>query len=238
MKKFLPSLIFGIVFGILEGIFVLYMREIYYPDGFQLPLVFLAPDMILVEIVREFCTIVMLGVIAWVSAKSLVQRFSVFLFAFAVWDIVYYLALKVFLNWPESLFTWDVLFLIPITWVSPVLAPVICSAGMIVIGLISVYIDEKIHPMRFTWPERLFIFAGVLMILFTYLYDYGRIIIENRFLLQFFSLADHEGFWRIVTNYTPGYYNWPLFAAGCLVIAVAYGWAFRRTIKSPVQNKP
>jgi hypothetical protein len=59
------------------------------------------------------------------------QRFSYFLIGFGVWDIFYYVWLKVILNWPASLFDWDILFLIPIPWIGPVIAPVLVSLIMI-----------------------------------------------------------------------------------------------------------
>ncbi len=236
MRRFLPALVFGISFGILEAIIVIYLRQIYYPDGFQFPLVFLAPEMIAVEIVREFCTIVMLGVIGWICGKRLMQKFSFFIFTFGVWDIFYYLALKTFLDWPESLFTWDVLFLIPVTWIGPVLAPVICSFGMIIISLVSVYLDENISVLRLTLSEKLIIILGVFIILYTFIYDYGRIVIENGFLSQLFTLADNEEFWNIITNYIPQHFNWLLFALGCLTIAISYGSAFWRVVRESKKN--
>ena len=36
-----------------------------------------------------------------------------------------------FIGWPPSLLTWDVLFLIPVPWIGPVLAPVIVSLCLV-----------------------------------------------------------------------------------------------------------
>ena len=138
MKRFIPASIFGIAFGFLEAIVVVYLREIYYPNGFSFPLTLLDPQMLKVEIVREFCTIIMLASVGWILGKTSGEKFSFFIFVFGVWDIFYYVALKIFLDWPETILEWDVLFLIPITWIGPVLAPVICSIGMILIALIYV----------------------------------------------------------------------------------------------------
>ena len=53
---------------------------------------------------------------------------------FGVWDIFYYLFLKLFLDWPASFATWDILFLLPYPWVGPVWPPVVVSLGLIYAG--------------------------------------------------------------------------------------------------------
>jgi hypothetical protein len=53
-----------------------------------------------------------------------------------LWDIFYYVGLKTLLGWPPSLFTWDVLFLIPVPWSAPVLAPVAAAAYFVAVGFL------------------------------------------------------------------------------------------------------
>jgi membrane protein implicated in regulation of membrane protease activity len=62
---------------------------------------------------------------------------------FAIWDIFYYIFLWLLIGWPESFFTWDILFLLPVTWVGPVLAPVINSLTMIVLAGLILLADRK-----------------------------------------------------------------------------------------------
>lgn len=75
------------------------------------------------------------------------QKFhpEVFLFPFYFCNLgyFYYVFLKLTLNWPQSLLTWDILFLIPVPWVGPVLAPVICSLTMILISCTIVFTEEQ-----------------------------------------------------------------------------------------------
>jgi hypothetical protein len=52
------------------------------------------------------------------------------MWAFALWDIFYYIWLYVLLRWPPGLMTVDVLFLIPRPWIAPVLVPVVISLLM------------------------------------------------------------------------------------------------------------
>jgi hypothetical protein len=122
---------FAAAFGYVEGAVVVYLREISYPAGFGFPLV--APPMRVVatEWAREVATIVLLLGAAFAVARGGERRFAVFAFCFGVWDIVYYVTLKVILGWPSHWLEWDVLFLIPAIWTGPVLAPLVVSAGLV-----------------------------------------------------------------------------------------------------------
>ena len=134
MKNTRPILlvsIFAIAFAFVEASVVVYLRQIFYPGGFAFPLSSAMSSQIAVEVSREFATIVMLVTVGMIAGTNRWQRFSYFLIGFGVWDIFYYLWLKVILNWPASLFDWDILFVIPIPWIGPVIAPVLVSLIMI-----------------------------------------------------------------------------------------------------------
>ncbi|HEY1222324.1 MAG TPA: hypothetical protein VGE75_02365, partial [Acidimicrobiales bacterium] len=73
---------------------------------------------------------------AYVSTRVWSQRCGAFLVCFACWDISYYGWLRVLDDWPRSLFTRDVFFLIPVTWIGPVITPLIICLGMLVVGVI------------------------------------------------------------------------------------------------------
>jgi len=220
-NKFFWLTIFGIAMGFLEAAVVVYLRKLYYPGGFEFPLLWLSADILSIEWLREVSTIVMLIAIAYLAGKNKWERFSYFLFSFAVWDIAYYLGWKAFLDWPSSLLTWDALFLIPIPWAGPVLAPVICSAIMIVMAILIVRLQQKNRKFNIKIKEWLLLLAGSLFILYTFLYDYGKLIIANGFLPNFFELAADEEFKEIVLQYVPAYYNWSLFVVGMLLIITA-----------------
>lgn len=238
MKRFIPATIFGIAFGFLEAIVVVYLRKIYYPEGFSFPLTLLDPTMIKIEIVREFSTIVMLATIGWILGKKFGERFSFFIFTFAVWDIFYYIGLKIFLNWPESLLTWDVLFLIPITWVGPVLAPIICSLGMISIALVYIYLVEKNNKPKFTIFQIALILIGVLIIIYTFIYDYFMLMTENNFWNDLANLTEKQEFWDVIQNYVPQKFNWFLFSIGCLLIGGSYSYSFFAAFRNKEISTP
>jgi len=87
-----------------------------------------------VELVREAATLVMLLAIGLLAGLTWHSRLAYAAIAFGVWDIFYYVFLKVIYDWPRSLFDWDVLFLLPLPWWGPVLAPVCIALLMIVWG--------------------------------------------------------------------------------------------------------
>lgn len=142
-RKLSILFLFGIAMAFMEAAVVIYLRGLYYPDGFSFPLRVIPQNILAVELGREFSTIVMLGVIGTIAGKNLIERFSYFIFCFGVWDIFYYFFLKQILNWPPSLLTWDILFLIPVPWVGPVLAPMLVALTMVIITVISVLKIEK-----------------------------------------------------------------------------------------------
>lgn len=82
------------------------------------------------EQTREAATIVMLVAVAMLSARPWRERVAAFLWCFALWDIFYYVFLRLWLGWPRSIMDMDVLFLIPGPWVAPVLLPVAISLFM------------------------------------------------------------------------------------------------------------
>ena len=129
-------MIFAVAMAYVESAVVVYLRAIYYPQGFAFPLVLMPSDMVVIEIGREAATLVMLIGVAMLAGADRWDRILTFCVAFGVWDIAYYLWLWVFLRWPPSLFTWDVLFLIPVPWIAPVVAPVIVSVVLIGGGLL------------------------------------------------------------------------------------------------------
>lgn len=126
--------VFGIAFGWLEAAVVIYLREILYPQGFTFPLALMPAWLGAVEVLREASTLAMLTAVAMLGADTGWGRFGLFSVAFGVWDLVYYAGLWAALGWPESLMTWDVLFLIPGIWTGPVWTPALVAVFLVVCG--------------------------------------------------------------------------------------------------------
>ena len=218
--RFLWIAVFAIAMGFLEAIVVVYLRKLYYPDGFSFPLRLMSADLVTAEWIREIATLVMLAGVGIIAGRNGLQRLFYALFAFGVWDIVYYAALKLFLGWPESMMTWDLLFLIPVSWLGPVLAPVINSLTMILMALIFIGRQERGYYVRPGISDWVLIFCGALVILYTYLVDYSRLLFESGALRSGASQEAGERLAEMITKYIPSHYNWTLFIIGeALIIA-------------------
>lgn len=112
-------------------------------------------------------------------SKKFWEGFGYFLIIFGVWDIFFYLWLKVIINWPDSFLTYDILFLIPIPWIAPVLAPVLISLLMILIGIdmtrmMGLRIDVK--PGIIHWA---LVLVGSSFILYSFMHDFGASFYEK-----------------------------------------------------------
>lgn len=143
---------------------------------------------------------------------------------FAVWDIFYYVWLKVLINWPESLFTWDILFLVPIVWAGPVLAPLICSITMLLFAGIILYLDNKGYPIEMKLNERVMLILGTLLIFCTYIWDYAKLAYQVN--------GTNQNLQTLIANYTPIHFNWIPFIFGELLILTAISLFCRRTLRA------
>lgn len=217
MKLFWVT-IFAIAMGFLEATVVVYLRKLYYPNGFVFPLKgFIDPNILAVEWVREFATIVMLLALGFIAGKKIYEKLAYFIFAFGIWDIFYYISLKTTLNWPRSFSTWDILFLIPWPWIGPVIAPVICSIIMMIMALLIIKFYDEGKKVSISWKEWSLFILAIITALYTWTIDYGKLIIYNGFAKEFFTLANSTEFYNIISNYIPIYYNYFLFGIASIL---------------------
>ena len=171
MGSLAVTAVFAVAMAFVEAAVVVYLREIYYPDGFGFPLPPIDPHLLIIEIAREAATIAMLITVSWFAGRRLAERFAFFCFAFAIWDIFYYVWLKVTLDWPLSLLTPDVLFLIPLPWIGPVLSPVIVSVSLIIGSLAIFRLLNLGGQFRPNWREWAIALGGAWLILLSYMSD-------------------------------------------------------------------
>jgi hypothetical protein len=170
--------LYALAMGWLEAAVVVYLRTIFYPGGFGFPLVPLPPAMALIEMAREAATVVMILAVAAVAAAGAWEAFLNFAFIFGVWDLAYYAGLRLALCWPPALTTPDILFLIPVPWVGPVLAPAIVSvlliAGSLTLLRMSPAADAdgpRLRPRE--WGATA---AGGLLIVLSFTIDAGVVV--------------------------------------------------------------
>ncbi len=224
-RKALLLGVFAIAMGYVEAAVVVYLRRIYYPQGFAFPLNNAVLDrMFLIEPGRELATIIMLSTIAILVGRRRLERFGWFLFAFAVWDVFYYVWLKALLNWPPSLLTWDILFLIPFPWAAPVLSPVLVAVSMAVWGLMLVKLDRVGRVLRPRLGEWLMTALGALAILGSFLRDFAAVAMRS---------SDRAA---QVAAHFPSNYPWWLFALGLALLWAALLSISRRSAKPETRN--
>ena len=171
IQKIATISLFAIAFAFVESSVVVYLRSLYYPGGFVFPLRVMSAEHLHVELLRECATIIMLGAVGILAGTSAWQRFSYFLIAFGVWDFFYYVWLKLVLNWPASILDWDILFLIPLPWIGPVVAPILISALLIVSGVLLLRKEDKNEKIRAPASVWTMAVLGTCFILFSFMRD-------------------------------------------------------------------
>lgn len=129
-KRLLIAALFGIAFGFVEAAVVVYLRFAtgLWPGPQAGAFITLPESLLRIECFREAATMIMLGVIALLSGQSIKAKTVAFLWTFAVWDIFYYVWLRLTIGWPTSLMNSDLLFLIPVPWVAQVWFPLLVSS--------------------------------------------------------------------------------------------------------------
>lgn len=214
---------FSAAFGYVEAAVVAYLRSIYTPlrahfysgsanELFPLlsleQLQTLGPEHLLrlkTELGREFATLLMLAGSAVIAARNMREWVAAFLICFGIWDITFYLFLKLLLQWPASLLTWDILFLLPVPWTGPVITPVLVSLSMIGSGMILLWREYHGYPVHLTGVR-----WGLILL--------GGILIFAAFIGDFRNTA---------SGGTPHPFNWILFVSGEAVGLLSFASSLR-----------
>jgi hypothetical protein len=157
-----------------------------------------------IEVGREVATIVMLVAVGWVAGRKLQDRLAYGAFAFGLWDIWYYIWLTVLVGWPETLFDWDILFLIPLRWWGPVLSPVLIALLLCIVGIFVIVRTERRDKVEFTTARLVALALGGLLALYVFMADaIGALVRGN---------VGWDG--------RPSAFNWPLFLLAMALMAV------------------
>jgi hypothetical protein len=80
------------------------------------------------------------------------------------------------INWPASLGTWDVLFLPPVPWSAPVIAPVLVAASMVGSGTFVLAREVAGRPIRLSGLDWGLVIAGGLVIVVAFCWDCRNIM--------------------------------------------------------------
>lgn len=215
--RWLAVVLYALAMAYVESAAVLYLRTIYGgidPVAPRKPPFDPLPDFVLIEIGREAATMVMLLSVGWLAGRGLAGRFGAFAVAMGVWDIFYYVFLWLFAGWPGSLVAPDVLFLIPLPWWGPVLAPMLAAAVMVVAGSVAIARELGDGVPRMTSDAWLPLAIGNMLCLYAFMAD----------TLQAFSRAGSVAAY----NAPAGEFSWPIFLAGVALCVFGLGkWLIR-----------
>lgn len=217
---------FAVAMAFLESAVVVDLRALCYPEGFAFPLVPMDRRIAITELVREAATMIMLLAPGALVARRALDRFAWFIYCFGVWDIFYYVFLKAVLDWPLSLFEWDILFLVPVPWVGPVLAPCIVSCGMIVFGGLLLEARRKDPEAKVSRAEWILLLASSAVMLFTFMEEPVRHAFGTSGTAMSVSTGG-QALWQWF-DYTPHLFRWWLFLAGAGMGGAAILHAGRR----------
>ena len=106
--------------------------------------------------------------------------------------------------WPSSLLDWDILFLLPLPWWGPVLAPILIAVLLILGGLMITQSEEQ-GPVRIPARSTLVALGGALLALYVFMEQ---------------AWAALPGGIEAIRAVLPTSFNWPLFIVAILLMAV------------------
>ena len=154
-----------------------------------------------VELWREAATLVMIATLGMLAGRTWRHRAGYAAIAFGTWDIFYYVFLRLMSGWPRTLLDWDILFLLPLPWWGPVLAPVTIAMLMIVWGTLVTQSTSRATEAR--WAATL-AGIGIVVALAVFMIDAWRALPHGR---------------DAVLQVLPTTFNWPMFWVALLLMA-------------------
>jgi hypothetical protein len=161
-----------------------------------------------VELWREAATLVMIAALGMLAGRTWRRRAGYAALAFGAWDIFYYIFLRLMSGWPRTLLDWDILFLLPLPWWGPVLAPVSIASLMILWGTLATQSREDATDARWAWALG---WIGIVLALAVFMIDAWRALPQGR---------------DAVLQVLPTTFNWPMFGAALLLMAAPLASAF------------
>jgi hypothetical protein len=202
-KRFVWVSVYAIAMAYLEATVVVYLRAVLGITDITAIDVSLGPYG-LIEIGREAATLAMLAAVGWIAGRHWKERWAYGLFAFGFWDLLYYVWLKVLIDWPSSLLGWDLLFLIPLPWWGPVIAPASIAALLCVASVMAVVRMARGQRLGIT-PVRIGTAAiGSLLALYVFMSDAIHAVLAGP--------VDWD-------TLRPTPFNWPLFLVAQALMA-------------------
>ena len=206
LQRWLMVVVYAIAMAWVESAVVFYLRthidRIIPYQPYPLPIIGgFGP----IEFAREFATIMMLFTVGALAGKGWRARWGFVALAFGIWDMFYYVFLKAICGWPHALLDWDILFLIPLPWWGPVLAPVLIALLMILWGTLVTQFERAHPPALSNGRVWAFTSIGILLALYVFMSDALRVTGQGLDVLR---------------NLLPVKFNWPLFLVALAFLSV------------------
>jgi len=155
-----------------------------------------------VELWREAATLLMIATLGILAGRTWRRRIGYAALAFGAWDIFYYVFLRLISGWPRTLLDWDILFLLPLPWWGPVLAPVSIALVMIVWGTLATQSSDGATDPRWAWALG---WVGIVLALAVFTIDAWRALPNGR---------------EAVLQVLPTTFNWSLFWLALMLIGL------------------
>jgi hypothetical protein len=153
-----------------------------------------------VELWREAATLMMIAAVGVLAGGTWRRRAGYAALAFGVWDIFYYVFLRLISGWPRTLLDWDILFLLPLPWWGPVLAPISIACVMILWGTLTTQMAAGGRGARWPWALG---WTGISVALAVFMIDAWRALPQGR---------------EAVLQVLPTAFNWPLFGIAVVLM--------------------
>jgi len=198
--------VFSIAMAYLEAAVVVYLRRVYGIDNLILQVPPFDKQIAVIELGRELTTLVMLLCIGWIAGETFQSRVGFTFITFGLWDIFYYVWLRIFIGWPQSILEPDLLFLIPLPWWGPILAPVLIALLMVIGGILAVIKVEKNRPLHIDTWSWVCLITGVLILLYTFMAD---------------ALIALPADASTLSSLKPSQFNWPVYFLGFSLSVIA-----------------
>jgi hypothetical protein len=222
-KRWLVVFVYAVAMAWVEAAAVLYLRtligrlEPYQPN--PLPA---AGKLSTVELAREAATLAMLLAVGILAGRTWRSRLGYAAVAFGLWDIFYYVFLRAMCGWPRSVMDWDILFLIPLPWWGPVLAPVLISLLLILWGTLASQIEQTRASVLATLAAVGLGAAGVALGLWVFMAD---------------AIAAAPQGGTAIRNALPRNFHWPLFCGALLLMSAPAAQLLWACLRRSPQDK-
>ena len=130
---FVSLTLFALAMALVEAACVVTLKRLYFPEGWAAPFHPIPEPGLRLEQWREAATLVMIAAVASLGRPPFRIALARGLWIFGLWDLFYYVFLRLWTGFPSSLADMDLVFLVPRPWIAPVwsacLAALACAAS-------------------------------------------------------------------------------------------------------------